>query len=148
MMADGRLSKCKECTRADVTENRNANIDYYRNYDRKRYDDAGRRGSPSPSAVSRGRAKWYSTHKAEKKAHTILKRAIDRGDLVRPSVCSKCGELGKIEGHHEDYSRPLEVEWLCSWCHGKTWRKERKELQPKKRGGYKGSMLPTRAVLP
>ena len=35
-MADGRLNKCKECTRRDVAENRLKRIDKIREYDRAR----------------------------------------------------------------------------------------------------------------
>ncbi len=53
------------------------------------------------------------------KAHSLLHQAIKRDEIIRPNRCSKCGEKGKIEGHHPDYSKPLQVIWLCSQCHRK-----------------------------
>lgn len=43
--------------------------------------------------------------------------AIKSGNLVRPECCTKCGERKKVQGHHRDYSKPLEVLWLCWTCH-------------------------------
>jgi ribosomal protein S27AE len=145
MMADCHLSKCKECARADVTENRNANADYYKNYDRKRYDEGGRRGEASAAAIARASAKWVAAHKFERRAQAVVANAIRSGRIVRPDTCSKCGATGKIDAHHEDYSKPLDVTWVCKKCHGETWTKERKKLKPRKRGGYKGSMVASRA---
>lgn len=57
--------------------------------------------------------------KAEQKAN----KAYKRGDIEKPHACNRCGVSGvRIEKHHEDYSKPLEVEWLCTKCHGKTRR--------------------------
>ena len=42
------------------------------------------------------------------------------GTLIRPTVCSECGQGGKIYGHHTDYTKPLEVVWLCVKCHIKA----------------------------
>ena len=47
--------------------------------------------------------------------------AVKTGVLIRPHTCSRCGNSSsyKIEGHHNDYLKPLEVIWLCKICHGK-----------------------------
>lgn len=51
-------------------------------------------------------------------AHNMVARALFYGDLVRPDRCTKCGvEHPKLHAHHEDYSKPLEVIWLCPSCH-------------------------------
>lgn len=38
-----------------------------------------------------------------------------RGKLV-PQPCEVCGSPDS-QKHHEDYARPLEVNWLCRTCH-------------------------------
>jgi hypothetical protein len=48
--------------------------------------------------------------------------AVEKGRMVRPEICSRCGAGGKIQGHHRDYDKPLEVEWLCIGCHGEVHR--------------------------
>jgi len=51
-------------------------------------------------------------------------KARKRGTLVPTAACADCGiSDGAIHGHHEDYSQPLSVEWLCPACHGKRHRK-------------------------
>lgn len=55
---------------------------------------------------------------AKAKAHAIFRAAIAKGTIVRPDTCSQCGATGvQIDGHHDDYSKPLEVRWLCQRCH-------------------------------
>lgn len=56
-------------------------------------------------------------HKA--RAQRIMANAIHRGDLIRPDACSKCGSSFRVAGHHDDYSKPLEVIWLCQPCHNR-----------------------------
>lgn len=39
-----------------------------------------------------------------------------RGKLI-PKPCEVCGRKSPIEKHHEDYSKPLQVRWLCPEHH-------------------------------
>ncbi len=60
----------------------------------------------------------YEDFRAYCKSHSIVHYAIKKGLLVRPDNCSECGSAAKkIEGHHENYHKPLEVIWLCKVCH-------------------------------
>ena len=54
------------------------------------------------------------------KAYALCRAAIRSGDLVRAAECERCGAPSKgMHGHHADYSKPLDVEWLCRPCHTK-----------------------------
>lgn len=54
-------------------------------------------------------------------AKSIVRRAILSGTLTRPTECAWCAASGvAIEGAHSDYSKPLQVVWLCRSCH-RTW---------------------------
>lgn len=50
--------------------------------------------------------------------------AIKKGVLVRPTECSLCHGGGRIQAHHADYMKPLDVAWLCSKCHHALHRKQ------------------------
>ena len=51
------------------------------------------------------------------RAQGRVRMSIMRGRLVKPKECSACRKVGPIEGHHPDYTKPLEVVWLCADCH-------------------------------
>lgn len=104
MMGDGRLGKCKDCTRKDVRENRAKKRDYYNEYDRDRS-----RNPERIKAIHNSRA----PHK--RKATVAVNNALRRGKLKR-MPCEVCGKV-KSEAHHPDYSKPLEVQWLCRQHH-------------------------------
>lgn len=46
-----------------------------------------------------------------------LNVAVRDGKLTRPDSCESCGGNSKVDGHHHDYSKPLDVMWLCKQCH-------------------------------
>lgn len=53
----------------------------------------------------------------KKEAKKIYGEALRKGDLKRPKKCSACGIETRIDGHHDDYLKPLFVMWLCQSCH-------------------------------
>lgn len=48
------------------------------------------------------------------KARNATGNAVKAGRLVKEPC--HCREI-RVEGHHEDYDKPLEVIWLCKRCH-------------------------------
>ena len=107
-MADGRIGKCKSCNKADVIANRLSKVEYYRNYDRER-------GSRQTAEDVRS---YREANPNKYKAHGMVARAIRSGKLFR-ELCEVCSELD-VHAHHDDYSKPLNIRWLCP-VHHKKW---------------------------
>jgi len=61
--------------------------------------------------------KWSIDNREKKRAHVAIYDAIKRGDIIKPTKCSKCDKEKRLHAHHEDYTKPLEVKWLCQSCH-------------------------------
>jgi hypothetical protein len=126
-MKDGRLNKCKECTKKDSSKHRADNLEYCRAYDRKRANLPHRldlKKKVTQTWLKDGRhtavtSKYRQNHPEKYKAHLMVKSAINKGTIKRGTMCGHCGmKTEKIQAHHPDYSKPLEVEWLCVRCHG------------------------------
>jgi len=110
-MKDGHLNKCKDCVKRDVRLHRREN-DSVREYDRRRYREDLRRRQIS----GENSAKWKKRHPERYKAHYLVSNAIRDGRLVR-GCCEGCGTAENVHAHHDDYSKPLDVRWLCAKCH-------------------------------
>jgi len=59
------------------------------------------------------------------KARGIFEAAVARGDIKRGN-CEVCGKE-KAQGHHMDYSKPLDVTWLC-FKHHRKWHSENPQV--------------------
>lgn len=82
------------------------------------------RCKPCDKGVRRNSSAYRAKQKREKLkypekalARALLHVAIKKGVVVRPVNCEACKQTRKVYGHHPDYSKPLEVVWLCSVCH-------------------------------
>ena len=52
------------------------------------------------------------------RAHRLVAEAMLSGKLQKPAHCERCpGRTRFLNAHHEDYSKPLQVVWLCRSCH-------------------------------
>jgi hypothetical protein len=65
------------------------------------------------------------TRPKEQYVRGAVRNAILPGKLIKPDKCERCGISSRpgsdgrstLHGHHHDYDRPLDVEWLCAKCH-------------------------------
>lgn len=107
---DGLSSYCRDCRRIKYRLKRANNPDTFKNKDKKYYHK-------NREKIQNSRKSYSDECRRKVSAHYKVNYAVKKGYIIKPSTCSKCNESGRIEGHHEDYSKPLEVSWLCKTCH-------------------------------
>jgi len=122
----GLRPECKSCTNRGVNSWREANPERRKAIDRASKDRISiyrKRGwSRKYARVHRAECaarlrEYRNDHPDRAKANDLLNYAVRHGKIKPPKVCQSCGSKGKIEGSHTDYSKPLDVEWLCTKCH-------------------------------
>lgn len=135
-MKDGHLNKCKDCTKVDVKSNRDEKADYYREYDAWRFQNDHKvkerhkryRSTPYGREVMRkARNLWKDANPEKRAAHVILGNAVRSKRIDKPKKCSECGEFTPsriLHAHHHDYAKPLDVTWLCVYCHVEHHKEE------------------------
>ncbi len=96
-MADGHLNFCRDCVNKKVVW---------------KYRD---RPKTSTEKRTQEATRYREKYPHKRKAHQAVYRAIQSGKLVR-LPCDVCGDQ-RSHAHHEDYSMPLVVVWLCKKHH-------------------------------
>lgn len=72
------------------------------------------------NAIASASKKAYINHKEKWIARAKARYAITKGIIVKPKKCEVCEEVKPLQGHHEDYNKPLEVIFLCYSCHAEA----------------------------
>lgn len=110
-MGDGTLNKCKECTKKDCKNRYYKCIDKIREYERNRFKTETRK-----EKIKEYQRKRRRIHKVKCRAVTLVQQALQNG-ILKKKPCVHCGANKKIEAHHRDYNKPLDVVWCCFKCH-------------------------------
>ena len=134
-MADGHLNKCIACVKDRVAKHRENHLEKIREYDKQRGNQPHRvkarmeymQTEAGKQAKKRAMSAYNKRYPMRYAAHVITSNAIRDGKLVPASNCSVCNSTENIEGHHDDYTKPLEVRWLCAKCH-KLWHRNNKPI--------------------
>lgn len=122
-MSDGRLGKCKECTKEDVRKNYKENKPRYQEYEKSRANLPHRifarrayaRTQAGKDAFRRAKIAYIERNPIKRDAHNKVSNAIRDGKLTK-QPCEVCGDE-KVHAHHDDYAKPLDVRWLCKKHH-------------------------------
>lgn len=140
-MLDGHVNKCKECNKADVRRHRLLNIDIIRKYDRNRPNEDERRkqryeyyhkNKEDPDfkkKIRESRIKYTNDNPIKRAAHIQWGNFIRNNEYLKRDKCSACGDNYSLEAHHEDYTKPLSVIWLCKNCHGARHKEINREIR-------------------
>jgi hypothetical protein len=134
-MTDGHLNKCKQCVKERISRYAKANPDKKKQW-AKNYanSEAGLKRAKAYLSTERGKAvrknrmdNYRKNHPIRDRARYLVSYEIKCGRLIRPEVCSCCNAECKPHGHHDNYTKPLDVTWLCEPCH-KQWHKQNKPI--------------------
>lgn len=108
LMARSGTYMCKECRVVRA-------VDWAkRNRDKKRASNRKYQASISGKRAAKT-ARYRAKYPERARAHEIVRNAITNGSLQR-QPCVACGNRNS-HAHHDDYSEPLDIKWLCHAHH-------------------------------
>lgn len=107
-MLDGHLNICKDCVKERVR-------DRSRSEQGRIYDHQRNQGVKRKKWLLAYQKKRRNLYKLTVKCRNAFSKAMISGKLVK-QPCEVCGEL-IVQGHHDDYTKPLQVRWLCGEHH-------------------------------
>lgn len=69
---------------------------------------------------------YYSPAHAEKiNARRLFRNAYRRKEIIKGN-CEVCG-AERVDAHHDDYSKPLDIRWLCRTHHAEHHAKHKEQ---------------------
>ena len=137
LTSDGHWGKCKDC----IKQNHKAYRQKLRSdpewVKRNRVIARIRRNELIAKVVvlhscPKAHARWRKKNKHKIKANDLVRKAFRKGLIQLKTECELCGvSKPTLHKHHVNYSEPLSVTFLCTFCHGVVHRK-----------GYQGQFKP------
>lgn len=129
---DGRQGRCKPCACAAQQERYRSRPEAERAASRLRYETARERGAlqyqiKDPTWLPKrnaARKRYAQNNPAKEAARRTVHEAIRTG-AMKVEPCERCGSTERIHAHHESYSKPLKVMWLCPLHHKQRHRELR-----------------------
>jgi hypothetical protein len=74
------------------------------------------------AATKRAATAWIARNPDKHRAAVAVSHAIRDGRLYK-GACEVCGTSDNVDGHHDDYTKPLDVRWLCRLHHKEHHRR-------------------------
>lgn len=120
-MKRGQIKYRHECLDCESAYYRSAEYKKKANSKARQYREEGRYVDRDSKHLERLR----EVTKQKQRARRLVADAILSGAIKRATECSVCGapdsrqpgNRSLVQAHHDDYSKPLEVRWLCRPCH-------------------------------
>lgn len=112
---------CKDCYKERARKYRAENIESCREYDRERGKTEERKArcrdynKKNPDKIREIKQAYLDRNPQKRKAHIASGNAL-RDGKIKKEKCIICGSFD-VEKHHYDYSKPLNVIWLCDKHH-------------------------------
>lgn len=143
---DGLSGKCKKCFSAERVEYGNNNRDKinikrrlpesrekrsakrrdrHTNATEEKKEAKARRRAQQRVNGKQQRAVYINANRIKINAISRVNKAVKNGSIIR-GLCEVCGSEKHIHGHHDDYAKPLDIRWLCSYHH-KKWHADNGE---------------------
>ena len=121
---------CRLCHKVNGTTKENQVITYKNKvykYTRYSCNKCNINRAKSYRKTKRGKEVWRNIMRRQYIRHTNkiicrakLNRAIKTGKIFKPIFCQLCKkETKSLDAHHNGYSKPLVVKWVCRQCHCK-----------------------------
>ncbi|KKL75825.1 hypothetical protein LCGC14_2051050 [marine sediment metagenome] len=110
---DGLKCWCKECLHK-----------YRQSEPGKEVRQKYRQSGAGRESSRRSNQKRRLLHPEKAKANDAVRSMVRAGKITQPFLCERCFKECKPEAHHPDYTKPMEIEWLCRPCHIETHKEK------------------------
>jgi len=120
---DGRCAACRVCERARIHEWGKGKGKAKRAATMKKYQQSAKGKAAKKTADKKSTPKCRAKFPDKYSARSKVAVSIKNGSLEK-QPCEVCGEI-KVDAHHDDYAKPLDVRWLCRQHHAEHHKRER-----------------------